>query len=154
MLIPNTLFYCVLNERGTTCFPYLYIPTLALERWRKRASKEEIENWHKNRNAAVRKGSKKFWNNKKRSAAVRKKMSQKKKEYWSKKTKEERSEITRPMLEKYHELRKQPVFGKRMREISLRNLEKINGKKKIIKDIPRINTYSGVITSAQMESLD
>ena len=129
LLIPNMLLVCIKNERGLSCFPVVKVR--APNTFWSDMTPEKKKAFLKKRGKAI-------------SKALRKK------------TPEQLRERTRKASEKLAELYNDPVTGPEMREKQRRIFNKAvnRHRKKIVKDVPRINTYSGTITESQMAELN
>lgn len=141
ILIQDTLLICVLRSHGLDCFPRLNMHGINISRYHKNKTPHEKELFRKTMSIAMKKIMHnvrvKFCAN--RTPAQKKEWSERQikrnKNYWKTMTVEERR-----------------IQCEKIKLGQGRRIEKIR-KIKVEDNLPRINTYSGVITESQMESL-
>ncbi len=148
MLIPKMLLVCIKNERGLS-YKKLNKYAIIFARCRKRATPEEL----RIRYAKISKAKKKYWAT--TPKATLKKMCKKRakslKKYLNGLTKEELRARTANAKAKLLQLHKDPIEGPRLKAIDRAQAAKINNA--VTEELPRINTYSGVISLKDLENL-
>jgi len=142
MRISSTLFACIKNELGLITFPFINMYSIrGIRQWAnyslekrsnicERMSKSALSSpKNKKKKKLMSRGMKKYWKNlsEKEKAANIATMSKGMKKAW-----DESDETFKPRLSSVS------TFNKRI------NIER---------DVPRINTYSGVITESQMKEI-
>jgi len=160
ILIQKTLFDCILNDHGLGCFPVLNMKSINGKRYQESRTPEQKINFKKKMSCVMSKIMHRvrtdFCAN--RTKAQKKEFSRRtikrNKEYWNTLTEEEATALKKKMSD-----RAGPAMVKRwaLEPIDLgsgddvrRRLHRIG---KVEDNLPRINTYSGVITESEMESL-
>lgn len=114
---------------------------------------KKIKKDKKGKKPGVVNGMKKFWASmtpakKKKFCAERGKSLKK---TLSEKTPEERSARMDKANVVYKKIMATPEGKAKQKSIALKNLSKVNNP--VVKDLPRVNDYAGVITSSEYESL-
>ena len=174
MLIPDCLFYFILQNHGYPSFKPINLHSVRIKRYWKRLSDEEMEKWRAERSADARR----YWDNlseeereeframrsrvqketfkkhphlRKIRAKSFKKATQK---YWDtvseKKKSEHIAKMSAGMKKAWDE--SDDNFGPKV--ANRKNVVRLNGNIKIEKDVPRINDYAGVVTFSEMEELN
>lgn len=141
--IPKTLLVCIQKERGLSCFPIIK---------KKKDRKDYLNTPHHRK--IISNTMKQFWASmtpaqKKKFCAKRAKSLKKTLKKLSPEEQKARMEKSarKGIRERLSTPEGRAAWGNRARK----NLEKINNV--VIKDLPRVNDYSGVITMSQMQEL-
>ncbi len=152
MLVPDTLFFYICNNRGIRFLPAISLYSVRGKRWWKNKSKEEKTDFSKMR-SEVQKNV--FAN---RSEKEKKEFfsatSKAKKEFWDNvddEWKENHIDKMSSGMKKAWEEGDED-FGSRVAHEE--NIKALNGNLEIIDNLPRINDYAGVITASEMVELN
>lgn len=152
ILVPETLFDCIKNSRGLTCFKPFNFHSIGAKRGWNKKTPEEMATFRKFMSTVMKKVRRKYIDNitPKQKKAFAKRMSEGQKRYWKNVSEEDRKIhigiMSNGMKKAWAEGR---IDIGTTAEIRAR-VHKIG---KVERDLPRINTYSGVITESEMESL-
>lgn len=146
MLIPNTLFHYIMNQRGCKIYP-LNIRSIGCKRGWARKSLEKREAFRKMRSEVQKRVFEEQPHLRKIRAESFKKATQK---YWDTIDEEKKAEHVQKMSKSMKKAWDEgdENFGPR---VAHRKNTKIYD---IEKDIPRINDYSGIITESQWAELN
>lgn len=150
MLIPDTLFFCILNEKGLTCFPKINRRSVGRRRYWKTVTPEEREAYSKMRSRVQKETVKNNPHLREIRRQSFKKVTQK---YWDSISEEKKQEhinkMSRGMKKKWDNANPENFAP-------LKALLENNIKKNIfeIEEVERINDYAGVITESQLLQLN
>jgi len=152
MLIPETLFDCIRNSLGIKRFKALNKQSIGVKRYQRNKTQEQKDHFKKVMSKAMKKSRKKYLANitPKQKAAFAERMKKGQKRYWENVSKEDKKHHIETMSVGMKKAWAEGRVDLGTKEEIAARLHKIG---KVERDLPRINTYSGVITESEMESL-
>jgi len=151
MLIPETLFDCIKNSHGLECLAPLNVMSIGVRRYQRSRTPEQKKEFKKLMSKVMKKVRKDYCANcsPSQKKAFAKRMSKGQKRYWDNITPEQREKHIKSISKGVKKAWANGDMNIGTKEEIVTRIHKA----KFEKDIPRINTYRGVITMSEIESL-
>ena len=150
ILIPETLFDCIKNSRGLDCFIPISKHSVGARRQQRSRTPEQKADFKILMSKVMKKVRKKYFESitPERKAELSELMGQGMSRYWANVSREDKKTHIETIRVGMQKACDEGRNGTR-KEI----VERLHKADSIENDLPRINTYSGVITMSEMESL-
>lgn len=150
MLVPDTLFFWIMQNRSISCFPAISLHSVRAKRAWNNKSPEEKAKFSEIRSKVQKRV---FRQNPKLKKAFHKGTSESKLEFWENidedKKKAHIAKMSAGMKKAWDE--SDENFGPRV--ANRENVKILKGNIEIERDLPRINDYCGVLTESQLAEL-
>lgn len=151
MLIPDTLFFYIMQNRGICSFAPVNLHSIRMKRFWKSKTSEEKAEFSAMRSKVQKKTYKKLPAYKKKKISKRFSVGMQK--YWDNVSDDQKadhvSKMSSGMKKAWDE--SDDEFGPKI--ANRKNIAMLNDDVDVIHDVPRINDYAGVITASDMASL-